>query len=88
MRKMKLNITELNERIQRNFQRLCEPYYQIIGDARVLALLEEMRQVFDGIDKMYIKAQTHCCLTAARSFLRLYRKTGEEKWLQSSQKVA
>lgn len=63
-------------------------YYEVTGDARVLALLEEMREVFDGIDKMYIKAQTHCCLTAARSFLRLYRKTGEEKWLQSSQKVA
>lgn len=63
-------------------------YYEITEDPRVLALLDEMHTVFDGIDKMYIKAQTHCCLTAARSFLRMYKKTRNEKWLQSSQKVA
>lgn len=46
-------------------------YYQITREEKMLALLDEMQEVFDGIDKMAIKAQTHCCLTAARGFLRL-----------------
>lgn len=58
-------------------------YYCLTKDKRVRALLEEMRQKFDSIDKMEIKAQTHCCLTAARGLLLLYQETKEPSYLQS-----
>lgn len=62
-------------------------YYQIVQDKKVLSLLDEMRDVFDKIDKMEIQAQTHCCLTAARGFLRLYQVTSEQKYFDSAKKV-
>ena len=59
-------------------------YYEITQDVRVLALLREMREVFDSIDKLDIKAQTHCCLSAARGFIRLYKVTGDNVFLTSA----
>ncbi len=63
-------------------------YYRITKDARVLKLLDEMRQKFDSIDKMKIKAQTHCCLTAARGFITIYKETGNVVYLDSAKEVA
>lgn len=63
-------------------------YYEITKDQRVQTLIQEMQKVFDGIDKMEIKAQTHCCLTAARGFLRMYQVTGSKSYLDSAFKVA
>ena len=40
--------------------------YKITRDARVRALLDEMIAVYCAIDKVRLRAQTHCTLTAAR----------------------
>lgn len=63
-------------------------YYRVTKDENVLMLLNEMRIKFDSIDKMQIRAQTHCCLTAARGFLLIYRETGDENYLRSATEVA
>lgn len=63
-------------------------YYCLTKDTQVLELLKEMQDKFDSIDKMEIKAQTHCCLTAARGFLLLYQETSDESYLRSAKKVA
>lgn len=63
-------------------------YYALTKDARVLALLKEMQEKFDGIDKMAIEAQTHCCLTAARGFLTLYAAANDPAFLSSARKIA
>ena len=62
-------------------------YYAVTRDARALALLEEMIDVFTGIDKVRLQAQTHCSLTAARGMLRLYELTGEERYLAGARGV-
>ena len=62
-------------------------YYCVTKDENVLMLLKEMRVKFDSIDKMQIKAQTHCCLTAARGFLLLYQETKDSHYLQSALNV-
>jgi len=63
-------------------------YYCVTKDENVLLLLNEMRVKFDSIDKMQIKAQTHCCLTAARGFILLYQEIGDENYLHSAIEVA
>lgn len=63
-------------------------YYAVTHDERVLSLIQEMQEVFNSIDKVKIKAQTHCCLTATRGFLRLYVVTNDTTYLESSKKVA
>ncbi len=62
-------------------------YYALQKDARVKKLIDEMQIVFDKIDKCSLKAQTHCCLTAARGFLRMYKASGEEKYLRSAENI-
>lgn len=63
-------------------------YYAVTKDKRVLDLVQEMQEIFDGIDKVQLQAQTHCCLTAARGFLRMYEYTSENAYLESARKVA
>lgn len=63
-------------------------YYCVTKDENVLMLLNEMRAKFDSIDKMQIKAQTHCCLTAARGCLLIYKETGNEDYLHTAIDVA
>ena len=46
--------------------------YKITGDGRVKALVDEMIEVYTAIDKVALRAQTHCTLTAARGMLRKY----------------
>ena len=56
--------------------------YKVTGDARIKSLLDEMITVYLAIDKVALKAQTHCTLTAARGMLRMYQCTGEDRyWL-------
>ncbi len=59
-------------------------YYVITRDERALALLREMVTAFTSIDKIALKAQTHCSLTAARGMLRLYEATGDDFYLRSA----
>lgn len=56
-------------------------YYSITKDAEVRALLDEMTDVFVGIDKCLIRAQTHCTLTAGRAMIRMYQVTQDRKYL-------
>lgn len=61
--------------------------YRITGDSRVKALLDEMIGVYTAIDKVALKAQTHCTLTAARGMLRMYRITGEPQYLTGAKDI-
>ncbi len=54
-------------------------YYDLFRDGRVLELLDEMIDVFSGIDLAGLKMQTHATLSAARGLLRLFRATGEAR---------
>ncbi len=61
--------------------------YCITRDERVLALLDEMIEVYAAIDKVALRAQTHCTLTAARGMLRLYADTRCERYLTHAVKI-
>ncbi len=59
-------------------------YYCITKDEVAIALLDEMIDFYVGVDKVKLKAQTHCTLTAARGMLRLYEACGNEKYLEKA----
>jgi hypothetical protein len=61
--------------------------YCVTRDARVKELLDEMITVYLGIDKVKLKAQTHCTLTAARGMIRMYRETGDEVYLNGAKTI-
>ena len=61
--------------------------YQITREESVKALLDEMIGFYLAIDKVKLKAQTHCTLTAARGMLRMYANTGEEAYLKGAQEI-
>ena len=61
--------------------------YELLGDARILELLEEMIENFVKIDLAGIQAQTHASLSATRGILRTYGMTGEEKYLDAAIKI-
>ncbi len=61
--------------------------YKITKDARVLSLLDEMIEVYAAIDKVTLRAQTHCTLTAARGMLRLYGETANERYLKHAKDI-
>lgn len=62
-------------------------YYKISKNPDAFALLEEMADCFDKIDKYELKAQTHCSLTAARGFMRMLELTGDTAWLEKAERV-
>ena len=61
--------------------------YRITGDKRVKNLLDEMISVYLSIDKVALRAQTHCTLTAARGMIRMYQVTGEAKYLTGAKDI-
>ncbi len=61
--------------------------FEVTGDDRIKALTDEMIAVYMGIDKVKLKVQTHCTLTAARGMLRMYKITGEEKYLSHAKEI-
>ena len=61
--------------------------YKITRDGRVKSLLDEMIEVYSSIDKVTLRAQTHCTLTAARGMLRMYGETGEESYLTRAKAI-
>ena len=61
--------------------------YCVTGDARIKRLVDEMITVYRAIDKVALRAQTHCTLTTARGMLRMYRKTGEAGYLDGAMEI-
>lgn len=62
-------------------------YYKITKNAAAKKLIDEMAECFDKIDKVKIQAQTHCSLTAARGFVRMYEVTGEKSYLEKAERL-
>lgn len=61
--------------------------YLVTKDRRVKELVDEMISVFLRIDKVALRAQTHCTLTAARGMIRMYHETGEETYLAGAKNI-
>ena len=61
--------------------------YKITKDVRVKSLLDEMIGVYTAIDKVTLRAQTHCTLTAARGMLRMYEVTGDDWYLNHAKEI-
>ncbi len=55
--------------------------YKITNDTRIKELIDEMCKVYLSIDKVKLKAQTHCTLTAARGMVRMYSLTKDNFYL-------
>lgn len=61
--------------------------FTVLKDKRVKELVDEMISVYLEIDKVKLKAQTHCTLTAARGMIRMYRETGAEFYLNGAKRI-
>ena len=61
--------------------------YKITRDVRVKSMLDEMIGVYAAIDKVALRAQTHCTLTAARGMLRMYEVTGDDWYLDHAKAI-
>ena len=61
--------------------------YQVTRKQAVKELLDEMIAVYLSIDKVALRVQTHCTLTAARGMMRLFRVTGEEQYLDGAKAI-
>ena len=61
--------------------------YKVTCDERIKELLDEEIKVFLSIDKVALRAQTHCTLTAARGLLRMYSLLSDEKYLKGAREI-
>ncbi len=61
--------------------------YKVTHDNRIRVLLDEMLEVFVSIDKVALKVQTHCTLTAARGMVRMYILTEDPRYLIAAEDV-
>lgn len=61
--------------------------YQVTKDARIKELLDEMIGVYLAIDKLALRVQTHCTLTAARGMMRMYANTADERYLSGAKEL-
>lgn len=61
--------------------------YALLRDARILSLLDEMIDVCLSIDKVALRVQTHCTLTAARGMMRLYMLTANPRYLDGAKAI-
>ena len=61
--------------------------YRLLKDERLKQLLDEMIAVYLGMDKVSLKAQTHCTLTAARGMLRMYHETGDPYYRNGAESI-
>jgi len=61
--------------------------YQVTKDPRVKELLDEMIGVYLSIDKLALRVQTHCTLTAARGMMRMYANTADERYLSGAKEL-
>lgn len=61
--------------------------YKITKDTAVKELVDEMIGVYLSIDKVKLRVQTHCTLTAARGMLRMYAAAAEEKYIDGAKEI-
>lgn len=61
--------------------------YEITKDEKTKELLDEMIDFYLSIDKLKLKAQTHCTLTSARGMLKMYKNTTEVKYLNGAKDI-
>lgn len=61
--------------------------YKITKNEILKELLDEMIDTYLSIDKISLRVQTHCTLTAARGMMRLYSVTAEEKYLNGAKDI-
>ena len=61
--------------------------YKITKKEAVKELLDEMIDVYLSIDKISLRVQTHCTLTAARGMMRMYSVTKDEKYLNGAKEI-
>lgn len=61
-------------------------YYMENPSQEIETLLMDLVDLYCRIDKVKIHAQTHATLTGARAILRIYKKTGERKFLEIVEK--
>lgn len=61
--------------------------YKITKDNKVKELVDEMIDVYLSIDKIKLRVQTHCTLTAARGMMRMYDVTGQDKYLNGAKDI-
>jgi len=61
--------------------------YKITKNAALKELLDEMIDVYLSIDKVKLRVQTHCTLTAARGMMRMYSVTADEKYINGAKAI-
>lgn len=61
--------------------------YKITKEEVLKELLDEMINVYLFIDKVRLRVQTHCTLTAARGMMRMYAITAEEKYINGAKEI-
>ena len=61
--------------------------YAVTKDEGIRETVDEMIDVYLAIDKIALKVQTHCTLTAARGMMRMYDITGEKKYLDGARSI-
>ncbi len=61
--------------------------YQLTKNKAVRELLDEMIDVYLAIDKIKLRMQTHCTLTAARGMMRMYAVTSENRYLNGAKEI-
>lgn len=61
--------------------------FAVLKDERIKQLLDEMIEVYLNIDKVKLKAQTHCTLTSARGMMRMFKETKDERYLEGAKAI-
>ena len=61
--------------------------YKITRKKALKDLLDEMINTYLSIDKVKLRVQTHCTLTAARGMLRMYYATKSNKYLNGAKEI-
>jgi len=61
--------------------------YKITKNEELKQLIDEMIDVYLSIDKVELRVQTHCTLTAARGMLRMFSVTSEEKYINGAKEI-
>ena len=62
-------------------------FYKMTHDERVLALLDEMLEVYTAMDLLELRAHTHCSLSAARGMVRMYKITEDTRYLVAAKDI-